>query len=83
MDRNRIHHDRKVRAADFDLSDEVWVLNTARKPGRCPKLERKWKGPYIILEKIESSLYKLKLKNGTRKRCIVINVSRLRKCSYR
>ena len=52
MLKNKVAHDRHVRAANFELTDLVWVLDTAKVVGKSSKLARKWKGPYEILAKI-------------------------------
>ena len=59
MDRNKVMHDRKCRAANFKIDDLVWVLDTAKTVGKSQKLARKWKGPYRILARINNSTYEV------------------------
>ena len=82
MDRNKVRHDRCVRAANFELHDLVWVLDTAKIVGVTSKLARKWKGPYKILAKINQSTFEIQpIKKKGKK--LVINQSRLMKCFTR
>ena len=82
MDRNKVRHDRKVRAANFEVHDLVWVLDTAKTVGKTSKLTRKWKGPYRILAKINNSTFEVQpLKKRGKK--LVINQCRLTKCFTR
>lgn len=37
----------------------VWVRNKARKRGLCPKLQRKFKGPFRVGERVTDVLYRL------------------------
>ena len=57
MQKNKVAYDRHVRAANFELTDLVWVLDTAKTVGKSSKLARKWRGPYKILAKINQSTY--------------------------
>ena len=42
MDQAKIYHDRSVRAANFDVNDQVKVLNTAIDPSITKKFKKKW-----------------------------------------
>lgn len=82
MSRNKVRHDREVRAANFELHDLVWVLDTAQKVGKSGKLSRKWKGPYRILSKPSTNTYEIQpVKKRGRK--LVMNQCRLMKCFTR
>lgn len=82
MDRNKVRHDRCVRAANIELHDLVWVLDTAKTVGVTSKLARKWKGPYRILAKINQSTFEIQFIKKKGKK-LVINQSRLKKCFTR
>ena len=62
MDKSKLRFDRNVRAAKFELTDLVWVLDTTKKVGKSAKLMRKWKGPYEIIGKINGNTYEIKPK---------------------
>ena len=82
MNRNKIHHDRTVRAANFELHDLVWVLDTTVKKGLSNKFTRKWTGPYKILAKINDVNYELQPVKKRGKK-LVMHLNRLQKCFTR
>ena len=44
-------YDRSVRAVNFDVNDQVKVLNTAIDPSITKKFKKKWVGPFLIVSK--------------------------------
>lgn len=82
MDKNKLRFDRKVRAANFEVTDLVWILDTTKKVGKSSKLARKWKGPYEILGKINGYTYEVKPK-FVRGKKLVVNQCRMAKCFTR
>ena len=62
--------------ANFQYYSEgelVWVRNTARKRGVCPKLQRRFKGPYRVLERVTDVLYRLVLEEGGKESVVHFN----------
>lgn len=43
----------------YSAGELVWVQNKSRKRGLCPKLQRRYKGPYKVLERVTDVLYRL------------------------
>jgi len=82
MDKNKLLYDRNVRAASFDLTDLVWVLDTTTTTGKTSKLSRRWKGPYQILARVNSNTYEVKPKYSKGKK-LIVNQCRLSKCFTR
>ena len=65
--------------ANFQYYSEgelVWMRSKARKRGVCPKLQRRFKGPYRILERANEVLYRLVLVEGGAE--IVVHFTRLK-----
>lgn len=53
--------------ANFQYYSEgelVWMRNKARKRGVCPKLQRQFRGPYQVLERVTEVLYRVMLVEG-------------------
>ena len=48
--KNKIIYDRRVRAANYKIGDNVMLLDEAIKKGTSNKLRKKWKGAYKVLE---------------------------------
>uniref|UniRef100_A0A3B1K7E5 Integrase catalytic domain-containing protein n=1 Tax=Astyanax mexicanus TaxID=7994 RepID=A0A3B1K7E5_ASTMX len=51
--------DVKVNFQYYSEGELVWVKNEARKRGVCPKLQRRYRGPYRVLEKLSDVLYRI------------------------
>lgn len=48
--------------ANFPYCSEgelVWIQNKARKRGVCPKLQRRYKGPFRMMDRVTDVLYRL------------------------
>ena len=77
MEKHKVHHDRKVRAANFSINDLVWVLD--EQPNKS-KFKKHWKPhPYRIIAKINDVTYKIK--NTTKKsKRLIVNQCKLKKC---
>lgn len=57
-------YDRKVHEKSFSPGQRVWVLNLRAYKGRCPKWERRYQGPYLVLEKINDVKYRVQKQPG-------------------
>jgi hypothetical protein len=79
MDYAKIRHDRKVRAANFEINDLVWVYDVGKVTKRGHKFIKNWKGPYRIIAKVNDTGYTVKPvnKNGRSK---LINQKNMKKC---
>ena len=75
---HKIQHDRKTRAAIFEVDDYVWVLDTAKLKGVSKKLSNRYKGPYKIVTVIDDANYKVKTING--KKTTIVNKARMKRC---
>ena len=58
----------------FDIGDKVYLYDPTTKRGYNVKLTRRWKGPYIVMEKINNVNYRV-TRNGI---VSVVNVQRMR-----
>src|SRR6266496_5433213 len=55
------YHDRKIkRKSNLNIGDKVLLYDTAKAKQWSGKLEEKWKGPYLIYDKLLNGSYKLK-----------------------
>ena len=55
------YHDRKIkRKSNLNIGDKVLLYDTAKAKQWSSKLEEKWKGPYLIHNKLLNGSYKLK-----------------------
>jgi hypothetical protein len=79
VERSKLNYDKKVTAANFELEDQIWVLNASLKPGESKKFNRKRKGPCQIKARINDVNYYVKQVEGKGKK-LVIHRNRLKKC---
>lgn len=50
-------YDRKARKNLFLEGQKVWFYNPRRYPGRAPKLQSNWEGPYLIIKKLSEVVF--------------------------
>ncbi|XP_053373971.1 uncharacterized protein LOC128546713 [Mercenaria mercenaria] len=54
------YYDQRSHKRTFKEKDIVWLYNPTRKVGVCSKLSPKWKGPCLIIQKIDDTTYVIK-----------------------
>lgn len=69
----------KIRTREYAVGGIVYMLDTTKTNGRSKKLDPPWNGPGIIIQKLSSYLYKVKLQ----KMVFTTNHGRLKKCNDR
>ncbi|KAG9282328.1 hypothetical protein AMEX_G970, partial [Astyanax mexicanus] len=71
------YYDLKVSVQQWSEGERVWVRDTTRTVGKCPKFQKKYKGPFVIEQKISDALYRIK---GEGQRSFVVHHNRLKPC---
>ena len=77
--RQQRDYDLKLKVNTYEVGDLVYVLDTARKVGLSPKLQKVWKGPMLVVEAISSILFRV----ANRKKSFVLHHDRLKPCEDR
>lgn len=54
----KLHFDFKAKFQYYSEGELVWLKNKARKKGVSPKLQKRFKGPYRVLERVSEVLYR-------------------------
>ena len=72
----KMYYDRNINFTEFSIGDAVWFHNPVRKKGISLKLQRPWKGPYLIVEKYNDILYKIQ--KSPRDKAKVVHFDRLK-----
>lgn len=72
-------YDLNMRQFEYRPGDLVYLLDTAKVPGRAKKLDPPWKGPAIVVERISMYIYRVKQKNST----VITNHDRMKRCNDR
>jgi hypothetical protein len=60
----------------YEVGDPVYLLDTASVKGKCRKLLAPWKGPGVIIKKMSSYVFQIKLRNSV----MVVNHDRIKPC---
>ena len=55
------NYDCKIHHKLYNPGDPVWYYQYQRKIGLNPKLQRPWHGPYVVIDKLNDVLYRIKL----------------------
>ena len=79
QERMKRDYDLRANKKCFDSGDIVFILDTAQIKGKCKKLAPPWKGPGIIISKLSSYLYRVKVRNTI----MIANHDRLALCKTR
>ena len=73
-------YDITVEAERLEEGELVWLFNPKQKKGLSPKSMRPWKGPYVILSRINDLVYRIR--SGLQ-RPIIVHRNRLYKYKER
>ena len=57
--RQKRNYDHKVKVDTFTKGEQVWLHTPKRRIGLSPKLQTFWEGPYVVLETIGATVYKI------------------------
>ena len=55
----KFHYDKNVNFKEYSVGDAVWFHNLVRKKGISLKLQRAWKGPFVVIAKYGDVVYKI------------------------
>ena len=58
-ERQKKYYDLKARCHLYQRGDAVWLHNPTRRKGLSPKLQRPWKGPYLVLDRLCDVTYRI------------------------
>ena len=60
--RQKRNYDTRIHStgAPFQEGDKVWLARSHRTKGRSPKLDMRWDGPFVIVNKFSDCIYRIK-----------------------
>ena len=70
------HYDIKSSKRVLASGQAVWLYEPSKRPGVCAKLTPKWKGPALVLQKLDDLTYLVKMKSNTPAK--IYHIDRLR-----
>ena len=59
--RQRCYYDIKAIDEPYRAGDLVWLVNKALRKGMCPKPQKKWLGPVLVMQKLYEVTYRIRL----------------------
>ena len=74
-DRMKARYEQLANSTGFQEGDRMWLYSLAQKIGKCPKLQKCWECPYIIINQINNIIYRIKW--HSRAKMTVIHLDRL------
>ena len=74
-DYQKRHYDLRAKKRSLHQGQAVWLSDPHRKAGVCTKLTCKWKGPFLVLKKIDDITYLVK--KSEKQRSAVYHIDRL------
>jgi hypothetical protein len=77
--RMKRNYDLRILERNYEVGDAVYLLDTATVKGKCKKLSPPWKGPGVIVSKLSSYHFRVKLRNAV----FVVNHDRVKPCRDR
>ena len=64
--RQEENYNTRIALNSYKPGDLVWYLNETRTPGKCPKLQNMWLGPFVIERKFSDLTYQISPKEKSR-----------------
>ena len=61
IDKMKERYDSMAESTPLERGEPVWVYIPQRKKGISPKLMRPWKGPYVVVKRINDLVYRVQL----------------------
>lgn len=69
-------YDVKIHKIPYKVGDAVWYYFPRRKIGFNPKLQRPWKGPMIVVERLNEVLFRIQ--SGPKTKPIIVHHDKLK-----
>ena len=77
--RQKLLYDKKVHGEPYKVDDLVWLLNPVTPKGKSRKLHCPWSGPFRVVKKLSSVVYRIQDTCSQRKHQVV-HFDRLKLC---
>ena len=72
----KLQYDHRAGKAGLEVGQAVWIFSPTRKQGVYPGFMSAWKGPWVVVKKLDDLLYRVQ--QGPRSKSQVIHVNRLK-----
>ena len=78
VERNKKYYDLRSRPKEFTVGCWVWLYNPRRYTGRCPKWQRLYTGPYLVVKRLGA--VNVLLQRSPRAKTFVGHIDKLKRC---
>ncbi len=78
QEKQKQHHDKKAKNPTYTQGQQVWLYCAKTPVGQCPKLIRRWTGPYYVAQVMDKSTYRLHRQDNHRAVRSLIHANRLK-----
>ncbi len=75
-ERAKKRHDISAKGSLYKQGDVVWVAQKQKRKRRSPKLQERWKGPYLMIQPISELVYKVQDAPGSK--CLIMHFNNLK-----
>ena len=76
---NKQRYDKQRPYTPFMVGDQVWLHVPVVKPGRTKKFTSQWRGPYTVMDRVNTANYRIRL-IGSPAKDTVVHHNRLKLC---
>ena len=76
--RNKRRYDERISGGSFVVGDRVWLYVPAVKKGTSKKFSCLWRGPYTVIDKVNTYNYRIQLIGTTHS--LVVHRNRMKQC---
>jgi hypothetical protein len=63
-------YDHKIHQKLHNSGDPVWYYQYQRKVGLNPKLQKPWHGPFVVIERLNDVMYRIKLSSKSKPKVV-------------
>jgi len=78
VSRNKRNYDLRARPEEFTVGTWVWLYSPRRYTGRCPKWQKLYSGPYLVVQRLGP--VNLILQRSARAKRFITHVDKLKRC---
>ena len=74
------YYNRKVQGHPFEEGERVWYFDPRVKKGRSTKLNKPWKGPFVVKKRISDLVYRIQMEGSRYRKVVHFNKLKKYKC---
>jgi transposase InsO family protein len=76
-EKQKAQYDKNTKLVIFSVGDYVYIKEMAVRPGKSKKFRDRWRGPYLVTQRLSDWNYQIQIKPG---KVVIVNVNHMKKC---